>query len=190
MRRLAFALVVLGLVLRPGAAFARAELTLDAPTLTQVLAALTPPQVPVRLPAGGQVMLQISDLKVTGFDPAAAGGIGELLASMRLQAPDFGIDVQLQPRVALTVQEKNGTRYAVARFQNVQIPMPLTGGRVDVASLIPVIPIQADHLFSIPGAGTDATLRSRLAGVTMGTTALRLEFDVTSAGPEATASRR
>ena len=85
MRRLFPALAFLALLVTP--ARADVDLTLDAQSLTRLLSILAPPTVQVGLAPAAAIEVAIKDIQVTGFDPAANGGLGHLLTKMRLVSP-------------------------------------------------------------------------------------------------------
>jgi hypothetical protein len=161
-----------------GAPQAGADLTIDAATITELLAVLTPERVQVPLPGAAPIAVSISDIKVTGFDPSGgANGKGHVLTSLVLRAPEIGLTLPVNPRLSLHVVEKEGQQLCVVRFHDVQLPVPVIGP-VDISSALPTIQIPADHLYATSGARGGVRIRTRLVDVLMGTTGLRLRFDV------------
>src|SRR5262245_55406331 len=98
LRRLLPVLGILVLVSVP--ALARVDVTLDADTLNELLSKMAPDHVPVDLHSGKTLDLQLKDVKVTGFDPAA-GPNGGILTSLRLLVPEVGIDTPATPPLTL-----------------------------------------------------------------------------------------
>src|SRR5262245_47899929 len=133
MRRLPLVLVALALLASP--ARADVDLTLDAQSLTRLLTILAPPSVQVGMAPSAAIEVQIQDIEVTGFDPAANGGLGHLLTRMRLVSPQIGLDMKVSPRVALEIRKKDGLSFCYVTFQQMEIPMPW--GKMDAASLLP-----------------------------------------------------
>src|SRR4029079_98310 len=104
MRRLFLALAFLVSLATP--ARADVDLTLDAQSLTRLLSILAPPTVQVGMAPAASIEVAIQDIQVTGFDPAANGGLGHLLTKMRLVSPQIGLDLVVTPRVALDIRKK------------------------------------------------------------------------------------
>ena len=172
-RTLAGIVLVLGSLLAP-AARADVEMTLDAESLTRLLAIVAPPKVTVGMAPAAAIEVRIQDIRVTGFDPAAQGGLGHLLTRMRLVAPSIGLDVEVSPRVALEIRKKDGLSFCYVTFQQMEVPMPW--GKLDAAPLVPSLPLRADHVYEIETAEGSAGLRSILTKATMTASQLRLTF--------------
>ena len=172
MRRVLMAVAVLAFLASP--ARADVDLTLDAPSLTRLLSILAPPTVQVGMAGTAAIEVAIQDIEVTGFDPAANGGLGHLLARMRLVSPQIGLDLQVTPRVALEIRKKDGMSFCYVTFQKMEIPMPW--GKMDAATLLPSLPVRADHVYEVETATGSAGLRSILTKATMTASELKLTF--------------
>ena len=156
---------------------AHVDVIMDAETIGELLAALTPENLQVPIPGGQRLNVKISDLKVAGFDPAAGNGQGHVLTSLTLNVPDLGLTVPVEPRVALEVVEQDGLQVCQLRFKEVKLDLSVLGS-VDISRLLPAIRVPADHVAVARGARGDVHVRSKLVDVQMGTRALRLRFDV------------
>lgn len=171
----------LALVLTAGVAGAPStsagvDLEVDADTLTELLATMVPGSIALDLTAENRVTLRIEDLKVTGFDPAAEGG-GHVLASLRLVSPEMGLTVPLKPHLSLHLSEKDGRSICNLRFEKVVLPIPLSGP-IDVAGMLPAIPVPADQINQIETARGFFNVRIRLVETRVGSSALHFGFDV------------
>lgn len=178
----AAAVLVVALQMATSPASAGLELTLDAESLTRILTIVAPPQVAVGMAPGPNIEVKLEEMQVTGFEPSGpggTGGLGRLLTKMRVRAPEIGLDVRVQPKVALEIRKQDGLSFAFLRFEQVQIPMPW--GTLDAGPLLPSVPVQADHVFEIVGDNGTSGLRARLVEAKMTSTALRLTFDLDAA---------
>ena len=63
-------------------AAASVDVVVDAQTLTDLLSTMVPPSAVLDLTPDNRLTLKIQDLRVTGFDPAAANG-GHILAALQ-----------------------------------------------------------------------------------------------------------
>lgn len=171
LRRLALALLVLASF---PAARANVDLTLDAQSLTRLLSIVAPPTVTVGMAPAASIEVAIQDIQVTGFDPAASGGLGQLLTKMRLVSPQIGLDLEVTPRVALEIRKREGLSFCYVTFQKMEIPMPW--GKLDAATLLPALPVRADHVFEVETSTGSAGLRSVLTKASMTASDLRLTF--------------
>jgi hypothetical protein len=170
-------------------ALARVEVTLDAATLTAFLGTVTPPKVIVSLPSGGEIAIELHDVKVLGFDPAAGkSGKGQLLMALRLAIPALGLEFPVEPRLGLDVEESEGEKLCVLRFEKLPIPLPMTGS-IDLSPLLPVIRVPAESAFLVPLKQGDVHVKSRLVDTRMGAEAVRLGFDLEIA-PDGAAARK
>src|SRR5580765_2490823 len=114
-----FAVLVLAVAWAVLPARARVDVTLDADSLNELLTGMAPDQVQVELVAGRAVNIQLHDMKVTGFDPAA-GPNGEILTSVRVTIPELGIDAPVSPRLSVQMRQDEGaTRSCYLRFEKV-----------------------------------------------------------------------
>jgi hypothetical protein len=168
-----------------GVAAARIDVSLDAESLNGLLASMAPDHVDVSLAAGRSLTIQMKDLKVTGFEPTA-GPNGGVNTSLRLIVPDLGIDVPVEPRLTLEIQDVAGGRKAsFLRFDKVVLNLPLTGS-VDVASLLPPLALLPDAAWVVNSARGRVRVRPTLVDAKTGAKGIRLGFtlDVQPAGAE------
>lgn len=172
---LALALVVLGGL--PSPLRAAASVSFDIEMLNRLLPALAPKQVDVPLAVGRSMTVQLEDLKVTGFDPAAGrGSIGYILTSVRVRAPQLGLIAPLSPRMSLQVAQVGADKFLELRFEELQLELPL-GATVDLASFLAPLRFTAENISKVAGAEGDVRIHTRITDVKMGTQALRLEVD-------------
>lgn len=180
--RIATALLFLLALASP--ALARVDVTLDTGSLNDMITNMAPERVPVELAAGRSITLVLHDLKVTGFDPAGGGtGQGYVRTSVRLQVPELGLDVPLTPKLSLQFRDANGKKVAYLRFEEVQLMLPVTGA-INVAPLLPPLPIITDNAWIVNSARGKVRVEPRLVDARLGTSALRLAFDLV-VGPAA-----
>ncbi len=157
---------------------ARVDVSLDADSLNAMLSAMAPRKVDVKLTEGRGVTLRIEDLRVTGFDPTeGAGGEGFVLTSLRLKVPELGLDFPVESRLSLQVRERDGRKVAFLRFEKVPLQLPISGA-IDVAPLLPVLPLPTDSAWNVAAAGGNVRVHTRLLDAKMGTRMLRLGFDL------------
>jgi hypothetical protein len=169
------ALLLLGAV---SPAFARVDVTLDAASLNDLMSAMAVSQVRVPLTEGRGVTLKLHDLKVTGFDPAEGEKQeGFVLTSLRLEVPELGLSLPLTPRLSLQTGERNGKKFAYLKFEKVSVPLPITGA-VDVAPLLPVLPLPTDTSWTVAADAGNVRVRTVLTEARMGAKNLRLSFDL------------
>jgi hypothetical protein len=150
------------------------EMTLDADSLTRLLSIVAPPKITVGMAPAASIEVRIDQIQVTGFDPAAGNGVGHLLTRMRLVSPEIGLDAEVTPRVALSIRKRDGLSFCYVTFEKMEVPMPW--GRIDAATLLPSLPLRADHVYEIETATGSAGLRSILTKATMTDTHLKLTF--------------
>lgn len=171
-------LVWSALLLAPSAAGAGVTLDFDVKTLSEVLPAMTLDEIVVPIAQGRSLTVGISDLKVTGFDPAGGkNGEGSILTSLRLHVPQLGLDLPLQPRLSLQVVDVDARSTLELRFEQVQLQLPFAGA-LDLAGFLPPLRFPAENIWGLDGLKGEAQVRSRLTGVKMGRQELRFEFDV------------
>src|SRR5262245_42289536 len=159
---------------------ASVDVTLDADSLNSLLVSLAPSTINVPLAAGRSVTLEMQNLHVTSFDPAAAGNgsQGLIQTALQLKVPELGIDVPVTPTLSLQVRETEGKRVCYLRFEKVEVPMPLTG-TVNVAPLLPLLPIHSDRTaWTVQGSRGNVRVQPRLLDAKLGTKNLRLTFDL------------
>lgn len=184
MRRLVLAAAVAATsALSPVAA--RVDVTLDAASLNELLAGMAPEQVQVDLVAGRKVTIELRDMKVEGFDPSA-GTNGEILTSVRVKIPELNLDVPVSPRLSVQMRQGEGaTRSCYLKFEKVPLQLPLTGA-VDVAPLLPTLPIMSEAAWLIDAAKGKVRVKPSLIEARTAAKHLRLGFDldVTAASDE------
>lgn len=166
------------LVLATLPAAARVDVTLDQGTLNDLITNLAPEKVAVSLPAGTKVNLLLENLRITGFDPAGGGGSrGHILAAVNLKIPELGLDVPVTPRLSLQFREADGRKVAYLKFEQVDVPLAATGN-LNVAPLLPVLPLVADTTWKIDSARGPVRVQPNLVDAVVGTKNLRLGFDL------------
>jgi hypothetical protein len=171
------AIACLAAALWGSAALAKVDVTLDADTLNELLPAMAPKQVKVALTQGRAVTILLQNLRVTGFDPSEGGNQeGYILTSLLLKIPELNFEVPLEPRLSLQVDEKEGVKHAYLRFERVPLQLPL--GTIDVAALLPRLPLLADTAWNLASSGGNVRVRTILKEARMGAKFLRLTFDV------------
>lgn len=175
LRRFVLALFALALVAAP--ALARVDVAIDAASLNDLLASMAPDHIQVGLAGGRGVTIQMQDLKVTGFDPAA-GPNGGVATSLRLLVPELGIDVPVTPHLTLDVAAgPNGQKACFLRFDKVVVNLPLTGP-VDVAALLPTLPVMPETAWSVNSARGKVRVKPRLLDARTRTNGITLGFDL------------
>lgn len=170
------ALAVALTVLACTAARAGVDVTLDQATLNDLVSKMAPERIPVALGGGRAVQLRLSGLQITGFEPAA-GERGHLVAALRLSVPELGVDVPVTPRLSLQFKAVEGKKVAYLRFEEVKVPLPLTGP-IDVAPLLPPLPITTDTTWKVAAQRGPVRIEPKLVDATMGQKNLRLAFDL------------
>jgi hypothetical protein len=170
------ALVLALAVLACTAAQARVDVTLDQATLNDLVSKMAPERVPVALGGGRSVQLRLTELRITGFEPAA-GERGHLVSALHLSVPELGIDVPVAPRLSLQFKDANGKKVAYLRFEEVKLPLPLTGV-VDIAPLLPPLPITTDTAWKVTAQRGPVRIEPKLVDATMGQKNLKLVFDL------------
>jgi hypothetical protein len=155
---------------------AAVDVVVDAQTLTDLLSTMVPPSAALDLTPENRLTLKIQDLRVTGFDPAGGNG-GHILAALRVEVPELGMKLPLQPRLSLHLGEKDGLKLCYLQFERVTLPVPLAGS-LDIASLLPRIPVPADQLNAIETARGPFQVRTRLAGTEIRSAAVAFRFDI------------
>jgi hypothetical protein len=168
---------LLFLMLAAGPAQARVEVTIDADSLNAMLTNMAPDKVQVNLAGGRGVTLQLLNMKVTGFDPSA-GPNGGVNTSLRLVVPELGVDIPVTPHLTLDMKSgANGKKTCALRFDKVVLNLPLTGA-VDVASLLPVLPIMPETAWSVDSARGKVRVKPDLIDAKTGAKNIRLAFDL------------
>ncbi len=164
---------------------AAVDVTLDAATISELLDGFVPTRVEYPLIGGRPVTLLLSDVRVTGFDPAGGPeGRGQILTSLHLEVPELRLSTPVHPRVSLDVEHVDGEPFCRVRIHDVALKVPLIG-EVDIARTIRPVRIPADNIYPARGARGDVNIRTRLVDVLMGTTGVRFRFDLTVSPGEA-----
>jgi hypothetical protein len=159
-----------------GPARPEVSVSFDVATLNELLPALTAAAIVVPLSEEQSIEVFVEDVTVTGFDPTAGAG-GQILASLRLRVPQFGVNVPVDSRLSLEVVDPSGSSELVLRFDRAELPLPLAG-RVDVARFLPPLRFPAQNLFRVEGARGEVQVQSSLSRVELGQKLLRLSFDL------------
>jgi hypothetical protein len=178
-RRFLVAATILGVcaLLAPGAQ-ARLDVSLDAETMTEILATVIPEQVEVPLLGDQTMAVELDDFEVTGFDPTAGENRqGYVLTSVRLRVPQLDLDVPVEPRLSLTLGNDGGAPVFFLTFEELAVPMPVTGP-VDIAGFLPRVPVPVDSAFDIEVDRGDFVVHTKLVDIRMGTRNLRFAFDL------------
>jgi len=174
-RRATIALSLAAMLYSP--ALARIDVTLDAASLNGLLASMAPDHVDVGLTAGRSLTIQMKDLKVTGFDPAA-GSNGGVMTSLRLMVPELGIDIPVTPRLTLEIADAaSGRKASFLRFDKVMLNLPLTGA-IDVAALLPPLALLPDTAWVVNAASGKVRVKPNLVDARTGTKNIRLGFEL------------
>jgi hypothetical protein len=155
---------------------AAVSVSFDAETLNALLPALAPEEVAVSL-GGNPVRLRLTGLKVTGFEPAAAGGAtGRILTSLRIQSSQLKIDLPAEPKLWLDVATDSGKPEIVLHFEHLVLPM--LGASIDVAGLIPPMRFPVGGAFAVEAARGPVQLEGRVTAVNVGARYVRIDFDL------------
>lgn len=170
-------LVFLLMVLACPVSLAGVTVGFDVSTLNELLPAVTLDEVQVPLAGGRTVQLRLRDLRVTGLDPSGDAGNGEILTSMRVEVPSVGASFRVEPRLGVRVAERDGESWLELRFASVPVPLPMIG-QLDIGAFLSPLHYPADAIFLLDGNAGPVPVRSRLIDVKMGTSALRLEFEL------------
>jgi len=178
LQRLAGHILILPLALWAAPAGAGVTVDIDGATLNRILAAISVQEVEVPISAQSSVSVQLHDLKVLGFDPAPAGeGTGAILTSVRVVAPELGLEVPLEPRIAVNVVREGEASLLEFRFEDLGLKIPFVG-QINLAKMVPPMRYPADNVFVIDGAQGDVPLTSRLTSIKMGKDTIRFELDL------------
>jgi hypothetical protein len=159
---------------------AAVSISVDAATLNALLPALAPQEIQV--PLGGQgntVRLQLADLVVTGFEPASDGGAtGRILTSLRVLAPQLGLDLPVAPRIAIDVEDRAGDSVLVLRFEKLLLSLiPGTPG-LDISSALPPLRFPVEGAFDLAAPRGEVRIDSRVTSVNVGSRYVRFDLDL------------
>ena len=90
---------------------------------------------------------------------------------------ELGLKMPVHPKLSLQLEDRDGLRVCFLRFERVEVPLPLAGN-VNIAYLLPRLPVPADNVTTFHSARGLFNVRTRLAEARMGSRALRLRFDL------------
>ena len=151
---------------------------IDGSTLNRILAAISVQEIEVPISPQNTISVELHDLKVLGFDPSPeGGGPGAILTAVRVVAPELGLEVPLEPRIAVNVVREGETSLLEFRFEDLGLKIPFVG-QINLAKMVPPMRYPADNVFLIDGAQGDVPLASRLKSVKMGKDTIRFELDL------------
>ena len=77
--------------------------------------------------------------------------------------------------LSLQTADRNGKRIAFLKFERVSVPLPITG-TVDVAPLLPVLPLPTDTSWTVAAEAGNVKVRTLLTEARMGAKNLRLTY--------------
>jgi hypothetical protein len=175
LRRAALAFSLASALALPAAA--KIDITIDAESLNGLLTSMAPDHVDVNLAGGRSVTLYMKDLKVTGFDPTA-GPNGGLTTSLRLQVPELGLDVPVQPHLTLeTGDAGGGRRTTFLRFDKVVLNLSVAGS-IDIASLLPTLSLLPDAAWVVNSARGKVRVKPRLIDAKTGAKNIRMSYEL------------
>ena len=169
---------LLGLIVATTPLSAGVTVAFDAPTLNELLPALTLEEVAVPITESRSIRASFEELVVRGFSPGSgADGADRILTSVKVRVPALGLSLDLEPAMSLAVVEEEGRRLLELRFEDVGIPLPLAGS-IDAAPFLTPLRFPADEVFLLEGSRGDVAIHSQLARVEMDAKVLRFEFDL------------
>ena len=178
LHRLAGPVLILLTALWTAPADAGVTVDIDGPTLNKILAAISVQQVEVPISAQSMISVELHDLKVLGFDPAPeGGGPGAILTAVRVVAPELGLTVPLEPRIAVDVVREGEASLLEFRFEDLGLKIPLVG-QINLAKMVPPMRYPADNVFMLAGAQGDVPVTSRLTSIKMERDSIRFELDI------------
>jgi len=176
--RLFGSILILLTVLFAAPAAAGVTVDIDAPTLNQILTAISVAQVEVPISAQSTVTVELHDLRVIGFEPSPdQQRPGAILTAVRVVAPELGLEVPLEPRIAVDVVRDGEASILEFRFEDLGLKIPFVG-QINLASLVPPMRYPADNVFLLDGAQGDVPVTSRLTAIKMGRDTIRFELDL------------
>jgi hypothetical protein len=152
--------------------------TIDRATLDELLSALSQQDMSFPLTESHSVDVKLDDLQILDIDPeGGADGQGQILTSVRIRVPDFGINLRVEPRISLRVVQHERMSFLELRFDEVPLQLPMTGA-VDLSTVLPVTRFPAHAAWTVDGAGGEVEVRSRLVGIEMDEELIRLTLEV------------
>jgi hypothetical protein len=164
--------------LAAGGASAGVRIDIDRETLSGIVASLAATTVDVPIAGGTTLRVELRDVRVTGLEPGTPERPGDgIRTSVRVLAPDIGLDASITPRLALGLADVSGVPMLELRFAELPLTVPLVG-RVDLARVVAPLRYPAQNVLTLPGGAREVDLTSRLSRIGMTADALRLEFDV------------
>jgi hypothetical protein len=176
--RLSGTILILLTVLSAAPVAAGVTVDIDARTLNQILTAISVAEVEVPISAQSTVTVELHDLRVIGFDPSPdQQRPGAILTAVRVVAPELGLEVPLEPRIAVDVVREGEASMLELRFEDLGLKIPFVG-QINLASLVPPMRYPADNVFLLDGAQGDVPVTSRLRTIKMGREAIRFELDL------------
>ncbi len=135
-------------------------------------------EIEVPLSAESTVTVELHDLRVLGFDPSPDPNTpGAILTAVRVVSPEMGLEVPLEPRIAVDVVREGETSNLELRFEDLGLKIPFVG-QINLARLVPPMRYPADNVFLIDGAQGDVPVTSRLRSIHMGRNAIRFELEL------------
>ena len=144
----------------------------------QFTGTVTVAQVEVPISAQSTVTVELHDLKVIGFEPSPdQQRPGAILTAVRVVAPELGLEVPLEPRIAVDVVRDGEASILEFRFEDLGLKIPFVG-QINLASLVPPMRYPADNVFLLDGAQGDVPVTSRLTAIKMGRDTIRFELDL------------
>ena len=178
MRVLRLAFVVTALFLASPAARSGVSITLDRAALDVLLGAVAAQELTVPLSAERSLRVQLEELKVLGLepDPGPAGRGGRIRTSLKLVAPQLGLSLAVRPAVALKVVREGDVGLLEVRFEDV--PLATGFGTLDLALFLPALRYPVDGAFELAGAHGDVAVHSRVVGVVVTESHVRLDLDL------------
>lgn len=165
------------LTLLGGPARPAAQLTVDVDTLNELLPAVLPSEIQVRI-AGSLRRIELRDFRIEALDPShGEDSRGRILTSLKIRVPDFGLELPVRPGLVIGVVDRDRSPSVEIRFQQATVDLPVAG-EIDLARLIPPVRYPAESFFSFQGTAGEVPMAGRLTEVRMGRTHLRFEFEV------------
>ncbi|HXV75123.1 MAG TPA: hypothetical protein VD788_02310 [Candidatus Polarisedimenticolaceae bacterium] len=174
--RVAGACLLLALAVGPISAGVAVEI--DSATLNEILGAVSVNRVEVALTENNTVVVELHDLHVIGLVPSTRDGQRHaILTSVLVVAPELGLKLPLEPRVALDVVQLDGASMLELRFEDLGLRVPLMG-QVNLAAMLPPMRYPATNVWMLDGARGGVPVASRLSSIEMDQRRVRFLLDV------------